>query len=153
MSASLEKLVESLKGDLPHLTAAYPEHAELLARKGGYPYEYMDSFIRFDKTELPSMDDFGSSLNGSVPIDPANYYHAIKVKKDLGCKTLGEYHDLYLKTDVLLLTDVFEKYRRVALENYQLDPCYYITAPSLAWIHHLRIQVLHESQQPMFKRL
>ena len=46
---------------------------------------------------------------------------------------MGDYHGLYLKTDVVLLTDVFENYRKMAMENYGLDPCDYVSAPSLAW--------------------
>ena len=57
----------------------------------------------------------------------------------MGCKDIWDYHDLYLETDVLLLTDVFESYRKMAMENYRLDPCNYITAPSLAWDALLKI--------------
>ena len=59
--------------------------------------------------------------------------HAIKVWKSFNCKTLKDYHDLYLKSDVLLLADVFENFRKTCLKHYKLDPCHYYTAPGLAW--------------------
>jgi len=48
-------------------------------------------------------------------------------------KRFREYHDLYLLTDVVLLADVFENFRNVCLEIYELDPCWYYSAPGLAW--------------------
>ena len=54
-------------------------------------------------------------------------------------KTMGDYHDLYLKSDVLLFADVFEEFRTVCLENYDLDPAWYFTAPGLAWYAALKI--------------
>ena len=132
LAASLEKLVTGLD-DMPHLKAVYATNSELLARKGVYPYEYMDSFDRFNEARLPPIEAFASSLNNGASISQADYRHAQIVWDRLGCNNLGDYHDLYLKTDVLLLTDVFENYRKVAMENYGLDPCHYISAPSLAW--------------------
>ena len=54
-------------------------------------------------------------------------------------KTMGDYHDLYLKTDVLLLADVFEEFRRVCLENYKLDPAWHYTSSGLAWDAALKL--------------
>ena len=48
-------------------------------------------------------------------------------------KSLGEYHDLHLKTDVLLLTDVFERFINWSLKYYRLDPCHYFSSPGLSW--------------------
>ena len=62
------------------------------------------------------------------------YHRAIKVWKVFKIKNLGEYHDLYLKTDVLLLVDVFEKFVEIiCLKYYKLDPCYYFSSPGLSW--------------------
>ena len=58
---------------------------------------------------------------------------AMKVWNVFDIKNLGEYHDLHLKTDVLLLCDVFEKFIDLCLENYDLDPCHYFSSPGLAW--------------------
>ena len=56
-----------------------------------------------------------------------------KVWKVFGMKTMRDYHDLYLKTDVLLLADMFEEFRNVCLDNYKLDPAWYYTSPGLSW--------------------
>ena len=62
-----------------------------------------------------------------------NYSHAENVWNTFNIKTLGDYADLYLKTDVILLADIFEKFRRVMLNSYELDPCHYVTLPSFAF--------------------
>ena len=62
-----------------------------------------------------------------------DYEHACKVWRDFGIRNLGEYHDLYLRTDVILLANVFESFRKVCLDNYGLDPAHFYTAPGLAW--------------------
>ena len=61
-----------------------------------------------------------------------DYEHANRVWKEFECKDLGEYHDLHLKTDVILLANVFEAFRKVCLKNYGLDPAHFYTAPGLA---------------------
>ncbi|XP_067936706.1 uncharacterized protein [Watersipora subatra] len=131
LNSSLAELVEGLD-DLPHLKQEFPEHYGLLARKGVYPYEYMDSYERFEEKQLPKIIHFSSSLDNHAGLQPGDYLHAQKVWRELGCRNLGDYHDLYLKSDVLLLTDVFESYREIAMENYGLDLCHYISAPSLS---------------------
>ena len=59
--------------------------------------------------------------------------YAQQVWDTFGCTTLGDYHDLYLRTDVLLLADVFENFRKTALSNYNLDPVHYYTLPGYSW--------------------
>ena len=105
---------------------------ELLIRKGIYPYEYIDSLDKFKETSLPSIEKFYSNLNMSG-VGDGDYEHACRVCREFGIRNMGEYHDLYLRTDVVLLANVLESSRRVCLENYGLDPSHFYTAPGLAW--------------------
>ena len=66
-------------------------------------------------------------------IADADYAHAKRVCKDFEIKNLGEYHDLYVQSDTLLLADVFENFRNMCLEIYELDPAKFLPAPGLAW--------------------
>jgi len=98
--------------------------------KGIYPYDYIDSQERFKETELPPIHEFHSTLKGKISQD--DYHHAQKVWKTFGCKTLGEYHDLYLKIDVLSLADIWTQFRMTCMQYYELDPSHYVSAPALA---------------------
>ena len=104
----------------------------LLLRKGVYPYEYMDPWERFGKTLLPSKESFYSNLN-MENIDDIDYRHGNNVFKRFKLKNLGEYHDLYVQSDTLLLADVFENFRNTYLKVYELDPAHFLSLPGLAW--------------------
>ena len=103
----------------------------LLLRKGVYPYEYMDSWKKFSETSLPNKDFFYSELN-KEGITDEDYAHAQKVWKEFNIKTLGEYHDLYVQSDTLLLADAFENFRYKCIEIYELDPAHFLSLPGLA---------------------
>ena len=104
----------------------------LLLRKSVYPYEDMDNWEKFDESTLPPKEDFYSKLN-LEGISDADHAHAQKVWEVSGIKKRGEYHELYAKSDTLLLADVFENFRNICLEIYELDPIYFVSAPGLAW--------------------
>ena len=104
----------------------------LLLRKGVYSYEHISSWDEFEETRLPPKEAYHSKLNMS-DIILHDYEHAQKVRKEFKSKNLGEYHDLYLKTDVLLISIVFEAFRNTCLEHYKLDLAYFYTLPGLAW--------------------
>ena len=104
----------------------------LLLRKGVYPYEYMDSWERFDETSLPDKKAFYSELY-LEDITDKDYTHAQKVFKEFNLKNLGDYHDLYVQSDTLLLADVFENFRNKCIEIYELDPAHFLSALGLAW--------------------
>ena len=137
MNYPLADLVKNLgKNDLHCLKRFFPEDADLLSRKGVFPYEFMDSFEKFNFT-FPEKDAFFSQLSGKVSDE--DYFHAKEVWKKFGMKSLGEYHDLYLKTDVFLLADVVENFRTVLLKNYLLDPAWFLTAPAFFWCAMLKM--------------
>ena len=134
MSSSLDKLVTNLPaGALKYTSKRFQkEKLNLMTRKGIYPYDYMDSFEKFNKTELPTKEEFYSILNNEH-ISDEDYCHAQKVWNTFKLQTMGEYHNLYLKSDILLLADVFENFRKTCLQYYKLDPCHYFTSPGLSW--------------------
>ena len=103
-----------------------------MLRKGVYPYEYMDNWERFNETSLPNKESFYSNLN-MENIDDIDYRHGNNVFKIFKLKNLGEYHDLYVQSDTLLLADVFENCRNKCLEVYELDPAHFLSLPGLAW--------------------
>ena len=112
---------ESLK-----LTRFISKGSDLLFQKGIYPYEYVDSWQRFSETRLPDKEKFYSKLNDEH-ISDEEYAHTQRVWDAFGCKTLEDYHDLYVQTDVALLTDGFENFRN------GLDPAHYYTSLGPSW--------------------
>ena len=104
----------------------------LLLRKGIYPYEYIDDWSRFAEEQLLDESDFYSGLN-MEEISGIDYRHAEKLFNKFNIKNLGEYHDLYVQSDTLLLADVFENFRNMSIKVYGLDPTYFLSAPGLAW--------------------
>ena len=136
MAYSLEGLVRNLaKSGLEKLKETKKEFGakfELLSRKGIYPYDHMSGIEKFEENMLPPKEKLFSKLN-DCGVSDEDYDHAKKVWKEFEVKNMGEYRDLYLKSDVLLLADVFEECRNVCLENYSLDPAWYYTSPGLSW--------------------
>ena len=135
MSSSLDSLANNLsRGGIKFFGfEGYSENQyKLLIKKGIYPYEYMTDWDKFKETKLPPREAFYSKLN-MTGVKDEDYEHANRVWKESGLKDLGEYHDLYLKTDVILLANIFEAIRKVCLKNYGLDPAHFYTAPGLAW--------------------
>ena len=104
----------------------------LLLRKGVYPYEYMDSWEKFCKISLPSKEEFYSNLN-MEDISDIDYRHANNVFKGFKLQNLGDYHDLYVQSDTLLLGDVFNNFRDMCIKEYELDPAHFLSLPGLAW--------------------
>ena len=134
MSSGLDKLVSNLPIEAFKYTNKRfkQEQFELMKQKGVYPYDYMDSFEKFNKTELPTKEEFYSILINEHITDE-DYQHAKNVWNTFKLQSMGEYHDLYLKSDILLLADVFESFRKTCLQYYKLDPCNYFTSPGLSW--------------------
>ena len=134
MASSLDKLTANLdEASFQCVNRFFHGQAvDLVKRKGVYTYDYVDSITKLSETKLPPQEQFYSELNHSS-ISDEDYEHARNVWKYFDMKTMKDYHNLYLKTDVLLLADIFENFRNVCVENYKLDPAWYYTAPGLAW--------------------
>ena len=103
----------------------------LLLRKGVYPCEYVDNWEKFDETSLPNKEDFYSNLN-MEDINDIDYRHANNVFKRFELENLGQYHDLYVQSDTLLLADVFENFSDMCIKVYKLDPAHFLSLPGLA---------------------
>ena len=145
MNSSLDKLVKNLSDeDFKYLVEDFgSDNLKLLKQKGDYPYEYMNSFKKFDEDKLPAgkysfsstkkgkIDNDGKISDGHISIEDNLLYEEIWNKFEM--KTMGDYHDFYLKIDVLLLADVFEGFISTCLKHYELDSCHYFSSPGLSW--------------------
>lgn len=112
MASSLAELASNMSDDDKVITqqSCDIEKFQLVVKKGVFPYEYINNWKKLDEEKLPTIQDFYSNLSNEHVSDK-DYMHAQTVWKIFNIKTLGEYSDLYLKTDVLLLADVFENFR------------------------------------------
>ena len=97
----------------------------------------MDSWERFDETSLLDKEAFYSSLN-MENITIVDHRHTKRVFKSLDNENLGDYHDLYVQSDTLLLADVFENFRNKCIEIYENDPAHFLSSPGLAWQSFLK---------------
>ena len=111
----------------------YPEaDVKLLQQKGVFCYDYLNSLARIDELALPPREDFFNKLGG-VECSQTDYAHASQVWDNFDCKSFKEYMALYLQSDICLLADVFQAFRNNSLDDYQLEPAYFVSAPQLAW--------------------
>ena len=143
--SSLDKLVKNLSDeDFEYSVKEFgSENFKILKQKGAYPYEDMNSFKRFNEEKLCArkyyfsltkkgkIDDDGKISDGHISIE--DYLTCEKIWNKFKMKNMGDYHDHFLKKDVLLLADVFEKFIGTCLKYYGLDPCHYFSSPGLSW--------------------
>ena len=145
MGASLEKLVSYLPEDkFEILDKVFPDYSKeernLLHQKGYYPYSYFDNFEKFQEEKLPPREQWKDSLrNGEVMITEDQWQHAEKVYEQFQCENLGDYHNLYLLTDTLLLACVVEEFRSLCYKTYGLDSAHYFTCSHLSGDAFLKI--------------
>ena len=114
----------------------------------------MKHFNVFEETRLPPKEAFKNDLTDEA-ISDDKYEFAQKVWSTMGCKSMGDYHDLYLYQDIFLLADIFEQFRQVCLKNYELDPTHYYTVPGLAWdaalkFTKVKLVTLHDIEMHQF---
>ena len=148
MNSSLEKLASNLTSfpDFEHYFKG--PQLELVKRKGVYPYDYVNCIERLGESSLPPIECFYSKLN-DTNISKDDSAHAQLVWDTFEMKTMKDYHELYLMTDVLLLSCVFEEFRNICLHHYNLDPAWYYTTPGLAWdaclkMTKVELELLHD---------
>ena len=157
MNKSLDKLAEYLsENEFIYTKEHFTDERQfrLMTEKGVYPYDYMDSSEKFNDTQLPKREDFYSLLKDE-DISDDKYNHAKEVWDIFGIKNMGEYHDLYLKSDILLLADVIENFRETCLEYYGLDPVHYVSSPGLAWdatlkMNGISLELITDIDQQLF---
>ena len=156
---SLDNLSASLRqrGDdgFALVRAEFPDDRlfECCMRKLVYPYDYVDSFQKFDE-QIPGIDAFYNTLNDEE-LALGEYKRLIGTCRLFNITTLGQLHDLYLKIDVLILACVFEDYRRLGLEIFELDPCYYVSSPSysfdaMLWVTKVKLELLIDKEMYSF---
>jgi len=155
LSTSLENLVSFLlksgKENFPH-TTQYLGDTPYTFAKGIYPYSYVDCRARFDETKLPPIENFYNTLTDE-PLAIQDYERAQEIWAHYGIQNLGQYHDHYLMSDVLLLADVFEHFRHDVLRNHELDCLYFPTLPSLAWsmaLKHTKVELDLIEEEDMY---
>lgn len=160
MPASLSQLASLIPSEKKHILHSVcekdytKEQITMLERKGVFPYDYVDSFDRLSETSLPAKEQFYNELN-EEEISTQEYEFACDIWKKFGLKTLGEYSELYMKTDVLLLADVFENFRNTCHSIYKLDPAHYYTAPGLSFdamlkYTNVKIELLTDVEMLLF---
>ena len=134
--ASLDTLARNLQDkDFKYLLLEFSsDKLELLRKKDAYPYEWVDSYIKIIYSRLPLKEAFYSSIDdgkrgkGDGHISNDKYLHLKNVWREFGFRTFKGFHNHYLKKDVLLLADVFEKFISTCLKYYNLDPCHYFSS-------------------------
>ena len=140
-NSSLDTLASNLTNeDFKYLVSEFGiDKLEILKRKNAYPYEWVDSYEKFQHSSLPEKKYFYSLLrdgkrdNNDGHISDEQYLHLLNVWDTFNFNTFEDFHDHYLKKDVLLLADVFEKFISTCLKYYGLDQCHYFSAPGLSW--------------------
>lgn len=143
--------VNYFRSQFPHLDRSA---LSLLLRKGVFPYNHIKGLETLDETRLPTRDQFFNTLSNEH-ISWEDYNHAKKVWKVFQCRTLKDYHDLYLTLDTALLADVMERFRSDSFEVYGLDPTHFVTAPGLSWnaclkMTGIKLQLLTDPDMNIF---
>ena len=140
MNSSLDVLVRNLSdNDFKYLSEEYSgKFLKLVKPKGVHPCEYMDIFKMFSEDKLPDRCKIFSSLKDEC-ISEKDYQTTNNIWNVFKLNTMSDYHDLYLKTDVLLLADVFKNFINTSLDYYGLDRCHYFSSPGLSWNAMLKI--------------
>jgi hypothetical protein len=108
-----------------------PNYFPILFEKWKYPYEYAQTLDDIEKTiKLPKIECFHNSLTGET-ITIEEHRNTEKIFKLLECQNLKEYMEFYCMLDVYLLAEVFSEFRKETLENFEIDPCNFVSLPGM----------------------
>jgi hypothetical protein len=140
MATSLENLTQNLIDNesedkyrfFVNMRREFPEHMELLCKKGHYPYAWVDSPEKMKFRGLPPREAFDNDLTGEKLTDD-QWNHVQEIYRVFKIEYFEEYHNIYLKCDCVLLADIFQRFREVSHADYGLDPLNYVSVPGLAW--------------------
>ena len=150
MASSLSDLIDNLKKGGKNINEwrkifknvskgfTNDEQFLLMIQKGIYPYDYIDNYDKLLEKQLPKKKFFNNKLSNSK-CSEKDYSQAQLVWKTFNCKSFMDYHNIYLKSDVLLLADVWESFREVCNTSHKLDVEYYYTLPSFSWDAMLKL--------------
>uniref|UniRef100_A0A1B6E827 DNA-directed DNA polymerase n=1 Tax=Clastoptera arizonana TaxID=38151 RepID=A0A1B6E827_9HEMI len=155
LNYSLDNLVKGLT-EFPIMCETYKEEFQrkLLLRKGVLPYSYLDSMEKLQETSLPNRAAFYNTLS-EEDISDEDYSHAQNIWKTFKIKNIREYSELYMKTEVLLLCEVFEQYRNLCFDTYKIDPSWCFTSPGFSWMAmlkftNIKLDILNDITQVQF---
>lgn len=136
LSSSLDRLSDDLKlsdiNAFKRLKHVFPDRYSELTNKCVYFYDYASSFGVLEEKELPPKDAFYNKLRDES-ISDSDYARAQKIYSLFNCNSLKDYMELYVKSDAVLLCDIFEHFRQLCLQYYELDPCHYVSLPGFTW--------------------
>jgi len=136
LASSLETLVDNLKDkgaqNFKRLIREFPDHYELLMQKGIYPYEWVKDFDVFSETSLPPREAFYNALT-ETEVSERDYAHAQRVWSEMNCRTFRDYMEIYVLADSVLLHDVFESFKDLCMDYYDLDPSHYMSLPAIGF--------------------
>lgn len=157
MNRSLDELASNLCSEQMKQVKKYfpnPEQFLLARRKGQFPYDFLCDWAKLDEVELPPISEFYSKLK-EESISQSEYEHAQRVWDSFNIQTMGEYSDLYMKIDILLLSDIFESFRDLTIKNYGLDAASFFSAPGLSFsaaqkITGIRLELLSQIDMVLF---
>ena len=157
INVSLDKMGHNLENSSKKILKKYfpkDEDFNLTSQKAVFPYDYFDTFEKLLEEKLPSINHFFNKLTDSE-ICQEDYQRATSVFNHFKCRNLGEYADLYLKIDVLLLADIFENFRSTLMSSHSLDPAHFVSLPSYTWECCLKytgveLELLSDLDQIMF---
>ena len=138
MSQRLDSLAKTVdKNDFKLLSAGFPNIGDdlfqRLTQKGFFPYNSLDSFEKFKEPFPPHGPLWYNTLSKAIEVTKEQQNFALEVYNAFNCKNLGDYHDIYLRTDAFLLGDIFQKLREVCMQLYKLGPAHFYSAPNLSW--------------------